>query len=233
MTSHPTSCLRIITACAALVLASVLADGTSAADYEVQVLQESAPTDELSEDVAAKLSPSGLRVVRGSKRTICEIWPCKEWPVKADFQPSSELLYPFQPGQLIGVLRFTRRGSDFRDQTISRGVYTLRYGLQPVDGNHEGTSPTRDFLLLVNAESDTSVEPKELQALMDASAEAAGSSHPAMLCLQAVSADVDAPTMRHDEERDWWILRFASTAKSTKNAQELPVELVVVGHAEE
>ena len=233
MTSHPTTYFQTITACFAIALAGIFTSHVDAADYEVQLLEEAAPAEDLSEDIAAKLAPTGLRVMRGETRTVCEIWPCKEWPVKADFKPSSELLYPFQPGQLIGVLRFTRRGSDFRDQTISRGVYTLRYGLQPVDGNHEGTSPTRDFLLLVSAENDTSVEPKGLEALLEASAEAAGSSHPAMLCLQAVTAEADAPTMRHDEERDWWTLKFASNAKSTKDTQQLPVELVVVGHAEE
>ena len=233
MTSLPKTSKQSMTVCLSLVVATMLSTSLSAADYKVEVLQEAAPADELSEEVAAKLSESGLRVLRGETRTVCEIWPCKEWAVKADFKPTSELLYPFQPGQLIGVLRFTRRGSDFRDQTISRGVYTLRYGLQPVDGNHEGTSPTRDFLLLVNAENDTSVEPKAIEALLEASAEAAGSAHPAMLCLQQVTAEGDAPAMRHDEERDWWILKFASQAKSTNESQALPVEMVVVGHAEE
>jgi hypothetical protein len=216
-----------------MAVAGMSTSNADAADYAVQVIEEPAPADDLSEDIAVKLAPTGLRVLRGESRTVCEIWPCKEWPVTADFTPTSELLYPFQPGQLIGVLRFTRRGSDFRDQTISRGVYTLRYGLQPVDGNHEGTSPTRDFLLLVAAESDTLVEPKELEALLEASAEAAGSSHPAMLCLQAVTDEVEAPTMRHDEQRDWWTLRFTSSAKSSKDTQQLPVGIVVVGHAEE
>jgi hypothetical protein len=224
---------RIVFCCATLALAGMHSSNVDAADYEVQVLEEAAPADELSDEVAAQLTSTGLRVLRGSTRTVCEIWPCSEWSVKADFEPSSELLYPFQPGQLIGVLRFTRRGSDFRDQTISRGVYTLRYGLQPVDGNHEGTSPTRDFLLLVHAENDTAVEPKDWEALMESSAEAAGSSHPAMLCLQAATSDADAPTMRHDEDRDWWILKFASMANSAKDSKVLPVELVVVGHADE
>ena len=103
-----TSYFRNLTACLALALAGMLSLNLNAADYQVQVLEEPAPADELSEEVAAELSPSGFRVVRGSTRTVCEIWPCKEWAVKADFTPSSELLYPFQPGQLIGVLRFRR-----------------------------------------------------------------------------------------------------------------------------
>ena len=103
------------------------------ADYRVEKLAEAAPTDDLSDELAATLADEGFRVVRGSNRTVCEIWPCKEWMVKPGFKPTSELLYPFKPGQLLGVLRFKRRGSDFREQQISRGVYTLRFGMQPVD----------------------------------------------------------------------------------------------------
>ena len=118
------------------------------------------------------------------RRTVCEIWPCKHWDAQAaDFTATSEVLYPFQPGSLVGVIRFPGRGYDFRDQRMASGVYTLRYAQQPVDGNHEGTSITRDFLLMVKAEEDTSLEPMDNERLMEAAAEAAGTSHPAMLSL--------------------------------------------------
>ena len=90
-----------------------------------------------------------------------------------------------------------------RDQDIAKGVYTLRYGQQPVDGNHEGTSPTRDFLTLVNAEKDTSAKPMELKALLKASAEAAGSSHPALFGMQKVKGDAKAElSIRHEDRHD-------------------------------
>ena len=204
------------------------------ADYRVEKLAEAAPADDLSDELAATLADEGFRVVRGSNRTVCEIWPCKEWMVKPGFKPTSELLYPFKPGQLVGVLRFKRRGSDFREQQISRGVYTLRFGMQPVDGNHEGTSPTRDFLLLASAESDASPEVMDVKKLLELSAEAAGSNHPAMLCLQKVQdADGESPRLRHDEQRDWWMLQFQNTALAGDEKLSLPMEVVVVGHAEE
>jgi len=206
----------------------------TAAEHRVEVLKDAPPTDELSDEVAAQVGAIGWRVIRGTKTTVCEVWPCKEWNVKAGFQPTPEDLYPFQPGQLIGVVRFRRRGSDFRDQDISRGVYTLRYGLQPVDGNHEGTSPTRDFLLMVKAEDDESAEPMDMDTLNDLSAEAAESSHPAMLCLQKVEGEAgDTPTIRHDEDQDWWIVRFANKAAAGGQTTQLPVDVVVAGAADE
>src|SRR5262245_14902975 len=118
-----------------------------AADHHVEALAEAAPADAISPDIAALLNTEGVRLVRGSNRAVCDLWLCKEWPLTTF--DSGELLYPFEPGQLIGVVRYPRKGSDFRDQPIADGVYTLRYAQQPVDGAHVGTSPTRDFLLLV------------------------------------------------------------------------------------
>ncbi len=199
-------------------------------DYSVEVIEEAVDADEVSAEITKQLAEKGIRVKRGSSRTVCEIWPCKEWDVAPGFSATDERLYPFSPGQLIGVLHFSRRGSDFRDQTISSGWYTLRFGLQPVDGNHEGTSPTRDFLLLVAAEQDEFPENwEEVDTLNEASAEAAGSSHPAMICLQRPRDGAEL-SIHHDEGHDWWILQMVGRGKK---AGDVPVDLVVVGHASE
>jgi len=214
--------------CLLLVLAFVAS--VSAVDHRVETLAEPAPTDELSAEIAATLAPHGLRVLRGASATLCDIWLCKELPVKEGFEPTPALLYPFAPGQLMGVIRFARKASDFRDQDIASGVYTLRYGLQPVDGAHEGTSLTRDFLLLVRAEADRSPETPDFKALTTQSAEAIGASHPGILSLQRVTEDTPRPSMRHDEERDWWIVGFEI---KTKEGKSLPAEVVIAGVAAE
>jgi len=199
-------------------------------EYQVEVLEEAAPADDLSDSIAQHLNTKGLRVKRGT-RTLCELWTRQHWDVVDGFEATSEVHYPFKPGQLLGVIRFRRRGHDFRDQRLSRGIYTLRYAQQPVDGNHVGTSPTRDFLLLVRADQDESPDPMDAKRLLEASAEAAESAHPAMMCLRKVEDGNDPPSLRHDADRDWWILRLAS--KSQRDGELLPVDLVVVGHADE
>jgi hypothetical protein len=142
-------------------------------------------------------------------------------------------LYPFTPGQLIGVMHFNRRSGDFREQTIESGIYTVRYALQPVDGNHEGTSPTRDFLLLVRADDDSSPQPMEVKALLAASAKAAESNHPAMLCLQTANPADERPSLHHNDEHDWWVARFNGTIQGVAPPTHLPVDVVIVGHASE
>ena len=214
----------------ALAVCSTISIAAVAADHRVEVLDEAAPADQLSEEIVAQLAPTGLRVIRGENRTVCEIWLCKEWSVDAGFEPSRAVNYPFKTGQLIGVARYPRRGAGFRDQDIDKGVYTLRYAQQPVDGNHEGTSPTRDFLLLVRADVDRSPAPVEEATLHEQSSESIESTHPALLCMQKVQGDASsAPAMRHNESRDWWIVQFAGQAKVGDETMTLPVDLVVVG----
>jgi hypothetical protein len=153
-----------------LLLFAAARSAVAADEYAVAAIDSGPPADAVSKDIAAELAATGLKVTSGSK-TVCEIWLAKSSAAKADFKPSDTVLYPFEPGQLIGVLRFRAKGSDFRDQEIARGTYTLRYGQQPVDGNHVGTSPTRDFLLLVSAKKDTSPKPLDEKTLVQLSAE--------------------------------------------------------------
>ncbi len=205
-----------------------------AADHRVEVLDESAPADQLSEEIAALLAPTGLRVIRGESRTVLDIWLCKEWPLDADFEASRSVNYGFKPGQLIGVARYPRRGSGFRDQDIDKGVYTMRYARQPVDGNHEGTSPTRDFLLLLRADMDLSTEVIEEKSLHEQSAESIESTHPALLSMQRVEGDASStPAMRHNTSHDWWIVQFAGQTKVGDETTAAPIDLVVVGYSEE
>lgn len=211
----------------ALLAAVCLASPCLAADYRAEKLDEGPPAD-LAPEIAELLSPTGIRVIRGTKTKLCDIWLCKELAVKDGFEATPEVLYPFAPGQLIGVAQYRRRGSDFRDQDIDRGVYTLRYGLQPVDGAHVGTSLTRDFLLLLPADRDKSPGPLKYEPMTEASIEAAGTAHPALLSLQAVVESSDG--MRHDENHDWWIV---SLKGSSKGGAALPMQLVVMGVGEE
>ena len=223
--------LRAITfAFLSLLIAAV---PVAAVDHRVEKLAEAAPKDGIAPEIAALLNPTGFKVVRGASRVVCEVWLCKEWPIK-EAKVGGEVLYPFQPGQVFGVARYPRPGSDFREQEIPAGLYTLRYGQQPVDGAHVGTSPTRDFLLLTPAEKDVSPEIiADFKALSKASAQTTGASHPAILSLQRLSDGKEPLAIRHEEEKDWWIVRFTGKTKSGDRAKDQAVEAVFVGHAGE
>jgi len=203
-----------------------------AADYAIEPLAEPAPADELSEEIAAELSTEGYRVLRKG-RAFCDLWLCKQLPAKKDFTASQTVLYPFQQGALMGVILYHRRGGDFRDQDIDKGVYTIRYAQQPVDGNHVGTSDTRDFVLLSLAEDDTEAGPVESETLFERSADAAQSAHPCMLSLPRTADDAtNEAVMLHDEDHDLWSVRLPVVTTTSPEAP-LMMTLVLVGHAEE
>jgi hypothetical protein len=205
-----------------------------AAEYKAVRLEKEPPKEELAPAIAESLQPTGIAFMRGENRTVCELWLCKKWDVQPDFKPTLQLLYPFREGELVGVIRYPRKANDFRDQEIASGLYTLRYALQPVDGNHVGTSPTRDFFLLLPAEVDKTTEPIDAEDVIAHSTEASQTSHPALLALQAVQEDVsELPAVRHDEPRDWWILQLAGNSGADGKSGDVRVDIVVVGIAVE
>jgi hypothetical protein len=212
-----------------LVVLGGIGGSVYAADHRVEALQEAPPKTELSENIAAQLAATGVRIIRGSTRSVCDIWLCKEWAVKSPAK-GDDIIYPFTPGQLIGVVRYARKGSDFRDQDIAKGVYTLRYAQQPVNGDHVGTSPTRDFLLLMKASLDKSAANVDYEKLTEASAEAVESTHPGLLALQRLKGD---GPIRNNEEHDWWIVRLQGKAKMGTVSKKQPLDLVIVGQAAE
>lgn len=211
-----------------IVLALLLAPAFAfAAEYRVEPLNEPAPSDGVAAEVAAQLNPTGYKIMSGT-RTLCEIWLTKKWAVNAAFKPSNTLLYPFEFGQLMGVVNYRRKGSDFRGQEIEKGTYTLRFALQPEDGNHVGTSDTRDFFVLLKGADDKTPASLSKEGLFKLSAAAAGTTHPAMLSLLAPGKETDA-NVENDEDKEWSILRCAGVGPNGP----VPLRVVVVGKAAE
>jgi hypothetical protein len=100
----------------------------------------------------------------------------------------------------------------------------LRYELQPNDGNHLGTSPTPDFLLLTPPSADSDPERTySFDQLVDLNRQVTGTKHPAPINL--VPADAKAfPSVTTDPD-DHTILFF----KAKTQSGELPLALVVKG----
>lgn len=213
-----------------LIFLVILSGALVAQEYRVEPFKDVPPPDALSAEVAAALSGSGFKVMQGENRAVCEIWIAKAWDVNPDFTPSATVLYPLKPGSLVGAMRFARKGADFRGQEIASGVYTLRYGNQPVDGNHVGTFDTRDFLLMLPASGDTSPATIAEMDLFKASAESAGSTHPAIMPLVKPDEAGALPALRHLEEQEWWTARFGGAGALGK---KVVLEAVVVGKAAE
>jgi hypothetical protein len=203
--------------------------------YKIEVLKEGPPAS-LASAVKDVIGATGYRIVDDQGKSYAEFWLRKAVP--ATSRPAGAqgaILFPvLAEGELLGVLRFPGEGHDYRDQTIAKGVYTLRYGLQPVNGDHLGVSTYRDYALLVPAGKDMAVADLPQKRLEQQSAESAGTSHPAVLMLLAAPAGSKAEAaMVHDETLNTWgaVVPLNLTVKGESGPVALPIQLIVVGMA--
>ena len=188
--------------------------------------------DGISKDVAAVIEPKGYRVVN-AKGPVCSVWLVKEVATKADFKPTLSVKYPLVSGELIGVLQVEakKKFTDFRGQEIKSGIYTLRYGQQPEDGNHVGTSDLADFLLGIPAASDSDPKPMSgVSSLSKKSAKTAGSTHPAIFSLLPVEKPVEKATLTHNSAKEHTML---SVTLAAKGGSKVPLRLIVIGKSGE
>jgi hypothetical protein len=141
---------------------------------------------ELAEPIKALLTDKAVQVADGDGKPICDIWLRKQVPVKATAQEIQKGLNYRQVEQatVMGAVRFAQEWTDFRKQKIKPGVYTLRLGYQPMDGDHMGTAPYTEFFLLGPAADDKKAEVLEPKALHELSEKTvSGGSHPAVMLL--------------------------------------------------
>lgn len=212
-----------------VLLAAVSISFTAALGDDYTLEKTEALPKKLPTSLTDQVQTGGYKVI-GPRRDLCEIWLLKNVAGQDDFTPSLAVKYPFTPGQLIGVIEVPRRSglSDFKGQEIERGLYALRYGQQPMDGNHIGTSDTADFLLATPMDDDDDPAPiADLDAFFVRSAEAAGTTHPAIFSLLPVESEAPEPGLTHDEDNEFWILQLSATSGD----KQVPMRLILVGES--
>ena len=217
-----------------LLLALFAATSAAAQTYKVETANAPAP-QELAAAVRDALSSSALRVSM-PQGTLCEIWLRKAVPASAT--PSGELGVAYgqlSDGALLGAIRFAAAVKDYRQQQIKPGVYTLRYALQPVDGDHQGVSPYRDYLLLAPAVADTSIAPLNNKDLYALSRKVSGTGHPSVWSLVTADAAPSAlPAIAHQDDGDLWVVYFQAQVQPAGGAlSPVKMGLVIAGHAPE
>src|SRR5713226_755022 len=165
------------------------------------------PPSELAPAISQTLEQHGTKIVDAGGKVYCEVWLRTSLPSGAKSSEESVTLPTIPHGTLLGAIRFSGPGADRRGQTIKPGVYTLRYSLQPLNGDHLGVSPQRDFLVLAPAADDKDLNAApNFDALMAMSRKASGTPHPAVLSMWGAGAS-DAAGFAKQGENDWVLTR--------------------------
>jgi hypothetical protein len=207
---------------------------SAAADNKYTIKQANSPAPkELSEPIRKLLGDESIQLLGDKGTVICQIWFVQELPVKATpAQLKSGLTYrELEESTVIGAVRFDQPSTDYRKQKIKRGVYTLRLGFQPMDGDHMGTAPYNEFCLLVPAKLDEKPDTIDAKELRELSAKAIGGSHPGVLMLFPNEKPDEAPQLL-DKGSNTWVLALKEpvSVDGKKSGAALGIGLTVVGH---
>lgn len=216
----------------AAALLVVLAGSVTAADKLTLKVEDAPPPKELTEPVRALLDVKGLTVTDGKGKVVCTVWPRKALESKATpDQIQAGLNYTnLDETTVLGAVRFPEGWSDYRKQKVKPGVYTLRLGIQPMDGDHMGTAPYNEFALLGPADKDKKpdlMDPKELHEL---SVGSTTRKHPGIVLLFPNPKPADAPAVE-SKPQEHWVLSFKVPVTASGQKAALGFSLVVVGHS--
>ncbi len=211
-----------------MLLSLIIPFSASAAAAKLESIGPFADTA-ASESVRGAMEDKGYRVLMEDGSVICELWLRKSLPTSAKKDVSGAIYTQIPDSALIGVISFPKGGGDFRGQAVKAGAYTLRYSLHPIDGNHLGISPVRDFLVMVPVADDKDVDAQyKFEDLMKLSAKAGGTTHAAPLSLVTYEGKAEPAISENEYEH----VTFSAKMK-TSSGGEMPISFIVKGKAEQ
>src|SRR5215207_990217 len=115
----------------AAVFAVLLLAGAAleAADLTLKTADKAAPK-EIADSLRGALQAKAIQLTQGDK-PVLEIWFRQEVPLKSKPASAVEALGTIPETTFIGAVAILdTRLRDYKDNEISKGVYTARYGLQ-------------------------------------------------------------------------------------------------------
>ena len=180
----------------------------------------------LSAAVKTVLNPNGSKILLNDGTPLAEVWLRKSLPKGSSNNP--DVLYP-QIGltHLVGVVHFVNAAKDFRGHPVKPGFYTMRYEVQPNDGDHLGTAPNPDFLLLLPAAEDQDPNATmDFKQLVTISSHVSGLRHPSVFEMMAPDKG-DMP--RAYTSADGYVI-YADNMK-TDDGGSFPMAVVLKGQA--
>jgi hypothetical protein len=157
-----------------------------AADLSLKV-EEKAPPQELPAEIRSALQGKAIRLMDGDKPAF-EFWLRSELPLVSPPAGPSKSLDSLKQAALLGAVRLGSDARDYRDDEMGAGVYTMRFGLQPSDGNHLGTAEFSYFAVLIPVKYDTKLDGiADYKAMVKASSKDTSTEHPLILSLRPVN----------------------------------------------
>lgn len=199
------------------------------ADELPKVATEKTPVPKVIAPELAKVLGASYKVTGTDGKEIANLWIRDAIPVTGMDEPP--LYSAMEEGTFVGVLEIKSDDmTDFRDQKLSPGIFTMRLGIQPSDGNHMGVAPFPEFLCLSPAEQDKTLAPIAHEDLMKLSKEVAGTGHPTVIFMQPFF-EKPSETFPHVNENESANIVVNVMAKGEREgkAVDFPIGIIIVG----
>ena len=163
-----------------------------------------------------------VKVVNDKGNLYCEVWLRASEPPAGKSVEQNVTLPEIPHGSLLGLIAFPADSEDRRGQKIKAGTYTLRYGNFPINGDHQGAAPQRDFFVLSKVADDpTSAPVPKFDDLINLSKKASGTPHPLVMSIWKADAPKDG--FAREGENDWVL---------QKSIGKLPFAIILIGKAD-
>lgn len=193
------------------------------------------PPKELDPSIQKLLGKTSIQLLDPAGKAIGEFWFRSEIPADATpEQIKNGITYrEIRQSEVLGAVRFDQDYTDYRKQKIKAGVYTLRLGYQPADGDHQGSSDFQEFLLVQAADKDKKPELQDFKHMVELSAKSIGTGHPGVFMLAPNSPPGATPSIVSRPKNHWVVNTKGEIAVAgKKTGAAFGLGLNVVGHAE-
>jgi len=210
------------------VLLSLGANLLNAADLALKVADKE-PPKELDASIRAKLQSKAIQLLDGDK-PVYEFWFDAEVPLQSKPSSTAKALETVKQATLLGAVSVAGDQRDYRDDELRAAVYTMRFALQPQDGNHLGTAEFSFFAVLTPAKIDNKPDGiGDYKALVKASSKETSTDHPVILSLRPASSDDGDPPKLNSPAPDHKSVRVKVPAKAGEDKTAITFEVVYEG----
>jgi len=219
---------RSVRAVAVLVLCANLA---LAADPSIKV-DKAEPPKEVPEAVRKLLGEERIQFSDDKGKLQAELWFRKEVPAKAtDAQIKNGLTFQeIAQTTVLGVVKLHEPSTDYKKQPIKAGLFTMRLAYQPSDGDHMGTAPYSEFVILVPVGFDKGEETLKAEEMHKLGTRASGTGHPAVwLLFPVASADLNKPPVLQKKNGDHWVLTVTLPVNVAGKKAVIGVGVTLIG----
>jgi hypothetical protein len=204
-------------------------DPSRAGELTVKIADK-APPAEIGEPIRKTLQPKAVELLDGDKPAF-EFWFRSDLPLKSKPAAAGKALDSVLETVLVGAVSVSGGQRDYKDNEIAPGAYTMRFGLQPQDGDHLGTAEFPYFAVLIPAAADTQPDGiKSFKEMARASGKNTASNHPIVLSLRPVSTDGGDPPTLQEPAAEHKSVRVKVPARAGEEKTSVVFELVCKGH---